>query len=75
MAGDEVLKLQAAREARNYLGHEAASFNIHNLPEGTSLREAVGGKTRFTFDERSEHLGRMRIEVPRLAVGDKVISQ
>ena len=71
---EDLSKLHAAREARNFLAHEAASFDIHNRPSG-SIREAVAGKTSYALNDLVAHLERTRDQVRHLARGDNVISR
>jgi hypothetical protein len=74
VSAEDLARLHAAREARNFLAHEAASFDIHNRPSG-SIREAVAGKTSYALDHLVAHLERTRVQVRLLARGDNVISQ
>jgi hypothetical protein len=71
---EDLVRLRAARDARNFLAHEAASFDIHNHPSG-SILEAVAGKTSYALDDLVAHLERTRDQVWLLARGDNVISR
>ena len=65
--------LSAAREARNYVAHEAGSFNIHRQP-GRTIREAVDGRSTYDLDSLRAHLARLQHNVRQLARGDNLVS-
>jgi hypothetical protein len=65
--------LRAAREARNFIAHEAALFDIHQHPSGT-LRETGGGRWVYDLSRLRAHLEELTGNVQRLARGDNLVS-